>query len=244
MSDTNDIPGCARNLDEEAPIAPVDDGRAHLSRRSHDDASLCRSTMGSCGRDASTVLKRARKAHEDAWDECIRYYNNSQDSNRTVDENRAGNRYFSVVATRSGARRRTSSTPTRAPSCRRCTRRTRRWSSRVQPQLEAFVATLEKLVNASPTCVSTRAEPEGACTTGVLTAELCNLAWIEYGYVERPASSVLAQEQIAALSQELVDAEQTRRRLASQRVSYWLLRNSLICSTLLALTHASVHHTM
>lgn len=204
-------PTVERQLDEEAPIAPVDAGMPMYAVDPVTKIAVSKQ-YGKLWKGRLDAAERARKMHEDAWDECIRYYNNSQDGNRIAADNKSGNRYFSA-------------------------RRNAQWSETenvvyantraIMPALYAknpqveftafnegrkpYVDMLERLVN---TLANTREAPglnlKVHARQAVLTTELCNLAWIEYGYVEKPQSSILAEQTIAELSQQLADAQDTK----------------------------------
>ncbi len=157
---------------------------------------------------------RNTKVHTTSWDECIRYYNNSQQDHRTDNtrNDMSGNRYFS-------------------------SRRNKVWSETENivysntraiipalyaknPQVEFtcsneeykdFVQAIEDVTN---TLASMRVTPglnlKVHAKQAVLSAELTNLAWIEVGYVQRDQSTLGVQEKLAALSEELVQAEDTK----------------------------------
>ena len=161
---------------------------------------------------------RTAKLHVDSWDECIKYYNNSQQDHRT-DSQRAdmsGNRYFSA-------------------------RRNKIWSETENmvysntraiipalyaknPQVEFtcsneeyrnFIQSVEDVVN---TLASMRTTPglnlKVHAKQAVIAAELTNLAWLEIGYVQRDQSSLGVQEKLDMLAEELLNAEDTKTIVA------------------------------
>lgn len=204
-------PVVERQLDEIAPVAPVDAG-APMYRVDPTTRIAVSKQYGKLWKGRLDASKRARQMHVDAWDEAIRYYNNSQDRNRQSQENRSGNRYFS-------ARRNTQWSETENVVYAN-TRAIMPALYAKNPQVEftagsadaeEFVEQLEDVVNV---LANMRDAPglnlKVHARQAVLTAELCNLAWIEFGYVERAVSSIMAQETIASLSQQLADAQDTK----------------------------------
>lgn len=210
MSDT--LPeGVAKNLDEEAPVTTqVDTGPIYRV-----DASSkipVAKSHGKLWEARISAAKSARKVHMDGWDECVRYYNNNQLDHRTGEDGRSSNRYFSK-------------------------RRNNQWSETENivyanvraimpvlysknPQAEfstpneankEYVATLESLVNTlAATTMSPGLNLKIHAKQWVQTTEICNLAWMEYGYVMRDQSSIFAQEELQRISQELLDAKNER----------------------------------
>lgn len=204
-------PAIETQLNEEAPVAPVDAGAPMYAVDPASKIAVSKQ-YGKLWKGRIDAAKRSRQMHEDAWDECIRYYNNSQDRNRTSQDNRSGNRYFSK-------RRNTQWSETENVVYAN-TRAIMPALYAKNPQVEFtsssadtidFVALIEDVVN---TLANMREAPglnlKVHARQAVLTTELCNLAWVEYGYVERTQSSIMAQEQIVTLSAELDAATDTK----------------------------------
>ena len=210
---TENLPTLVRAmLDEEAPIAPVDAGEP-IYRINPDTKIPVSKHYGKLWEGRLTAAQSARKHHMDAWDEAIRYYNNSQLEHREGErDGRSGNRYFSR-------------------------RRNPQWSETenlvyanvraIMPALYAknpqgefttpdeaykpYVQTLEDLVNA---LAALRATPGLNLRThakqAVLTTEICNISWFEYGYTERALSLQFVQSELATLERELAAAKDTK----------------------------------
>jgi hypothetical protein len=150
--------------------------------------------------------------HVDGWDEAIRYYNHDQLSHRVnPQEGRSGNRYFSA-------------------------RRNDKWSETenlvyanvraIMPALYAknpqaeftvidenrkqFVTQIENLVNAIAARKSApKLNLKIHAKQAVLSAELCNIAWLEFGYTERSQSLQGLQEQLRDAEMRLEKAKDT-----------------------------------
>ena len=211
MSD-NIPPPIERALDEEAPIAPVDAGAPIYAVDPTTKLPISKH-HGKLWKGRIGAAEKARQMHRDAWDEAIRYYNNAQTEHREGSEgNRSGNRYFS--------KRRNTQWSETENIVYANTRAIMPALYAKNPQVEftpfsddskPFVNKLERLVN----LLANLREAPGLnlkvhARQAVLAAELCNLSWIEYGYVERPQSSLLAQDEIASLSQQLTEAQDVK----------------------------------
>lgn len=201
-----------RMLDEEAPVAPVDAG-APIYQIDPMTKIPVSKHYGKLWDSRISAAKSARQHHVSAWDEAIRYYNNDQQAHREGNnEGTSGNRYFSK-------------------------RRNKQWSETENivyantrammpalyaknPQVEfttgnenakPFVQIIENLVNA---LASKRNSPGLNLKThakqAVLSAELCNIGWIEFGYTLKEQSALAIEQQLEALSAELVNAKDTK----------------------------------
>lgn len=198
-------------LDEEAPIAPVDNGTP-IYRIDEATKIVVSKHYGKLWEGRITASKSARKHHVDAWDEAIRYYNNSQQEHREGGrEGRSNNRYFSK-------------------------RRNQQWSETenivyanvraIIPALYAknpqgefttpddsykpFVQAVEDLVNALAAMknapgINLKVHAKQA----VLTTEICNIGWFEYGYTDRSQSLQAAQDDLLTLEKALSEAKDT-----------------------------------
>jgi hypothetical protein len=210
MSDTLPQP-IERALDAEAPIAPVDAGEP-MYRIDPSSKVPVSKQHGKLWKGRIAAARSARKVHEEAWDESIRYYNNNQLEHREGRDSMSGNRYYSK-------------------------RRNNKWSETenivyanvraMMPALYAknpqaefttpnedmkdFVQQVEDVVNT----LAGRKHAPGLnlkihAKQAVLAAELCNLGWMEYGYTLRQQSILAAQDDIQRLSTELADAKDTK----------------------------------
>ena len=210
MSDTLPAP-IERALDAEAPLAPVDAG-APMYRIDENSKVPVSREHGKLWKGRIAAARSARKVHEEAWDEAIRYYNNNQLEHREGRDSMSGNRYYSK-------------------------RRNNKWSETENivyanvrammpalyaknPQVEfttpnedlkPFVQQIEDVVN---TLASRKHSPGLNLKThakqAVLSTELCNIGWMEWGYTLRPQSILAAQDEIVKLSNELENAKDTK----------------------------------
>lgn len=154
-----------------------------------------------------------RKVHEEAWDEAVRYYNNSQlDHREGGRDGVSGNRYF--------AKRRNTQWSETENIVYANVRSVMPAVYAKNPQVEFtcaneemrdFVQTLEDVVN---TLASRKTAPglnlKVHAQQAVLCAEVTNLAWLEYGYVLRENSSLAVEQELQELSQQLVDAKDAK----------------------------------
>jgi hypothetical protein len=218
MSDAPIPQGVANVLDEEAPIAVSE--TAPIYRVDPNTKVAVSKHYGTLWKGRIDAATSARKHHVTSWDEAIRYYNNAQGPNRTSEDNRAGNRYFS-------SRRNTQWSETENIVYAN-TRAIMPAVYTKNPQVEftaynegqaKYVAQLEKLVNT----IANMREPPGLnlkvhARQAVLSAELTNLGWIEFGYTERANSAMVVSDQMSAISQQLMDATdvKTIRELEGQ----------------------------
>ena len=186
MSDTLPAP-IERALDAEAPLAPVDAG-APMYRIDENSKVPVSREHGKLWKGRIAAARSARKVHEEAWDEAIRYYNNNQLEHREGRDSMSGNRYYSK-------------------------RRNNKWSETENivyanvrammpalyaknPQVEfttpnedlkPFVQQIEDVV----TTLASRKHSPGLnlkthAKQAVLSTELCNIGWMEWGYTLRP----------------------------------------------------------
>jgi hypothetical protein len=214
MSDTTEnVPQpIARMLDEEAPIAPADTN-APMYRIDPTSKVPVSKHYGKLWDSRLTAAMAARKVHVDAWDEAIRYYNHSQLEYREGGrDNQSGNRYFS--------RRRNNQwsetenivyANTRAIMPALYAKNPQAEFSTPDDERKPFVQMVEDLVNAlAPMAHAPGLNLKVHAKQAVLAAELCNLGWLEYGYVDRGQSMIAAQEQIDALGKELEEAKDSK----------------------------------
>jgi hypothetical protein len=211
MSDTNLPSGVKALLDEEAPIhATVDQGPMYKI----DPASkvAVSKNYGKLWKSRLDAALSARKVHVDAWDEAIRYYNHDQQSHRSnSSEGRSGNRYFS-------ARRNSQWSETenlvyanvRAIMPALYAKNPQAEFTVVDENRKKFIKQIENLVNA----IAARKHDPGLnlkihAKQAVLSAELCNLSWFEFGYTERSQSLQGLQEQLLDAEQRLQNAKDT-----------------------------------
>jgi hypothetical protein len=209
MSESNIPTNVKAMLDEEAPIsAVVDQGPMYQIDPSSKVAVS--KNYGKLWKSRLDAAMSARKLHVDGWDEAIRYYNHDQLSHRVnPQEGRSGNRYFSA-------------------------RRNDKWSETENlvyanvraimpalyaknPQAEFTVVdeTRKKFIAQNEDLVNTLASRKNApglnlkihAKQAVLSAELCNLGWFEYGYTERSQSLQGLQEQLLETEQRLAKAK-------------------------------------
>lgn len=156
------------------------------------------------------AAQKARKSHTDAWDESIRYYNNSQQDHRTDGAvGMSANRYF--AARRNPKHTETENivyanvratipalyakNPTAEFTCH-----AEKYKKQTQ-QLESLVNTLASIKHSPGLNLRMHAKQAVTC------AELCNIAWLEVGYTTRDRSNAVAQEALDALSEELLAAK-------------------------------------
>ena len=202
----------SKMLDEEAPIAPVDAG-APIYRIDPITKIPVSKHYGKLWDGRIASAKAARQQHVSAWDEAIRYYNHDQQSHREGNgDNTSGNRYFSKRRNKQWSETENivySNTRAMMPSL-----------YAKNPQVEfttnnegmkAFVQSIEDLVNS----LANRPHSPGLnlkthAKQAVLTAELCNLAWLEYGYTLKDQSALAIEQELEELSQALVDAKDTK----------------------------------
>lgn len=204
-------PAVSAMLQEEAPIAPVDNGTP-MYRIDETSKVVVSKHYGKLWEGRITASVSARKHHLDAWDEAIRYYNNSQQDHREGGgEGRSGNRYFSK-------RRNTAWSETenivyanvRAIMPALYAKNPQAEFTTPDADYKPFMAAVEDLVNA----LAARKHAPGLnlkvhAKQAVLTTEICNIGWFEYGYTERSQSLQNAQEELATLEQALHEAKDT-----------------------------------
>lgn len=208
MSET--LPQGVNNaLNEAAPVAAVDTGAPMYRVNSALKVPVSR-VFGKLWRGRVDGAQAYRTEQMNAWDEAIKYYNNNQLSHRKGGEgDKSGNRYYS-------ARRNTQWSETenivyanvRAMMPALYAKNPQAEFTTTNDALKAGVKCIEHIVNA----LSTRRVVPGLnlkvhAKQAVLSAELCNVGWIEYGYVLRQQSIVEAQAELDKLSNELRDAK-------------------------------------
>lgn len=196
-------------LQEEAPIAPVDNGTP-MYRIDETSKVVISKHYGKLWEARISASNTARKHHVDAWDEAIRYYNNSQlDHREGGREGRSGNRYFSK-------RRNTAWAETenivyanvRAIMPALYAKNPQGEFTTPDDSFKPFVQAVEDTVNA---LASMKHAPginlKVHAKQAVLTTEICNIGWFEYGYTERSQSLQAAQDELAALEKALSEAK-------------------------------------
>jgi hypothetical protein len=210
MSDTLPAP-IERALDAEAPIAPVDAGEP-MYRIDPNSKVPVSKQHGKLWKGRIASARSARKVHEEAWDESIRYYNNNQLDHREGRDGMSGNRYYAK-------RRNTKWSETenivyanvRAMMPALYAKNPQAEFTTPNEDMKEFVQQIEDVVNA---LASRRTTPglnlKVHAKQAVLAAELCNLGWIECGYTLREQSILAAQDDIVRLSNELVAAKDTK----------------------------------
>ncbi len=211
----------SRMLDE---IAPTDNVAA-------DDGTIYRidaNTKVPVSKHQGTLLKgridsalAARKPHCDAWDECIRYYNNSQLEHRAGNANgRSGNRYFS--ARRNNVWSETENivyANTRAMMPAVYAKNPQVEFTATNDEHTAFVQSIEDLVNV---LAAMPHEPglnlKVHARQGILSTEITNLGWLECSYTEKSQSTFGIIDELERVSKELSDAKNGTeiRRLEGQ----------------------------
>jgi hypothetical protein len=199
-------------LNEEAPIAPVDAGTP-MYRIDPASKVAVSKHYGKLWQGRIDAGRAAAKHHHDAWDEAIRYYNNSQlDHREGARDGISGNRYFAKRRNRqwsetenvvySNVRAMMPAVFTKNPQAEFTT---------VVDQYKPFVQCVEDLVN---DLAGRRKEPglnlKVHAKQAIISAELCNLGWFEFGYTERANSLEAVQEEIMQLEKELADAKDTK----------------------------------
>ena len=211
MSETNIPTNVKAMLDEEAPVPTVvDQGPMYQI----DPASkiAVSKNYGKLWKSRLDAAMSARKLHVDGWDEAIRYYNHDQQSHRINSrDGRSGNRYFS-------ARRNADWSETenlvyanvRAIMPALYAKNPQAEFTVVDETRKDFITQSENLVNT----LATRKSSPGLnlkihAKQAVLSAELCNLGWFEFGYTERSQSLQGLQEQLLATEKRLAEAKDT-----------------------------------
>jgi hypothetical protein len=203
MSETNIPSGVKALLDEEAPLPTVVD-QGPIYKIDPASKIAISKNYGKLWKSRLDAATTARKLHVDGWNEAIRYYNHDQLSHRTnTRDGQSGNRYFS-------ARRNTQWSETenlvyanvRAIMPALYAKNPQAEFTVVDENRKDFVSQIEDLVNA----LASRKDAPGLnlkihAKQAVLSAELCNLGWFEFGYTERSQS-------LQGLQQQLLDAEQ------------------------------------
>ena len=164
-------------------------------------------------RDAAVT---ARKTHDLAWEECIKYYMNDQTSHRrTTDGDSAGNESGGRLSKRFHETENIvfANVSTMLPVLYAKNPRVEYTAeARDDPTKRDFATLLEHLVNA---LVWRRHEPGLAmkrkARRAVLTALLTNCAWAEVGYTQKDDSSEEAFNILAGLGKQLEKAKSTKK---------------------------------
>ena len=211
MSETNIPTNVKAMLDEEAPVPTVVD-QGPMYRIDPASKIAVSKNYGKLWKSRLDAAISARKLHVDGWDEAIRYYNHDQQSHRhNSRDGRSGNRYFS-------ARRNTDWSETenlvyanvRAIMPALYAKNPQAEFTVVDENRKAFITQNENLVN---TLASRKSSPglnlKIHAKQAVLSAELCNLGWFEYGYTERSQSLQGLQQQLLETEQRLEKAKDT-----------------------------------
>lgn len=212
MSDNPTPPrGVQRVLDEEAPL-PAKEDLAPLYRVDPTSKIAVSKHYGKLWDGRIKQAVAARKYHADAWEEAVRYYNNAQQDHRNTEDGRSGNRYF-------GKRRNTqwsetenvvyANTSAIVPAL---------YTKNPVVEITARNAAIQPQVQTLETLVNMLAGIEHApglhlkvhAKQWILSAELCNLGWMEYGYTERADSLGAVQAALAQLGKELEDAKDAK----------------------------------
>ena len=212
MSDTNIPKPITDMLDEEAPIPVAEQGEP-IYRIDPTSKVPVSKHYGKLWESRIAAALSGRKLHVDAWDEAIKYYNHDQQGHREGNRDGvSGNRYF---AKRRNAK--WSETENLVYSNMRAimpalyAKNPQAQFTIVDDQAKAFVAAVESLVNAiAPMKTTPGLNLKVHAKQAVLTTELCNLAWIEYGYTERSQSLEQAQDTLVDLEQKLSEAKDTK----------------------------------
>lgn len=211
MSET--LPQGVNNmLNDEAPVAPVDVG-APMYRIDKALKVPVSKVHGKLWKGRIESAHSHRKELVRAWDEAIKYYNNNQLGHRdSIGDNKSGNRYFS-------ARRNTEWSETenivyanvRALMPALYAKNPQVEFTTTNDDQKQIVQCIENIVNA----LATRRVTPGLnlkmhAKQAVLAAELCNVGWLEYGYVLKQNSNIEAQDQLSRLSDALHNAKDTK----------------------------------
>jgi hypothetical protein len=153
--------------------------------------------------------KQKLKPRIDAWDEAIRYYNNSQLEHRQSVDGGSGNRYYSKR--RNNVWSETENVVyanvqaimpavfAKNPQVSLTTAKT---------EIQPFVATLQRLTNTLATLSSAPGlNLQVHAEQCVVATELCNLGWLTYGYTTRADSSIVTVDELNRISNDLVKAK-------------------------------------
>ena len=151
----------------------------------------------------------ARKQFETAWDEATRYYNNNQLEHRTSNEGVSGNRYvarkrnthWSETENIVYANIRAMMPALYAKNPQVEFTPTDEADKPLVKQVETLVNTLATLPNAPGLNLKVHGKQ------AVLSTEICNIAWLEYGYVQRDQSVLAAQDELERITKQLTDAK-------------------------------------
>lgn len=196
-----------RMLDDEAPVASSE--QPALYRVDPLSKIPVSKKYGKLWEGRVRSALSARQLMEEGWDEAIRYYNNSQQEHREGADGRGGNRYFAKRRNPNWSETENivyANTSAIIPALYMKNPEVE-FTTQVEDQKE-FVQRVEKLVNA----LAGRRHAPGLnlkmhAKQAVLSAELCNLGWLEYGYTERKDSLTEAQSTLEALGKELESAK-------------------------------------
>lgn len=203
--------GVSRILDEEAPLAPIDAGEPAYRIDAATKIPISKH-HGKLWKSRIDAGRKSREPHTTAWDESIRYYNNNQLGHRESVDNKSGNRYFS--------KRRSSQWSETENIVYANTQAMMPALYTKNPQVEfttpnegtkAFVQQLEDLVN---TLANRKSAPglnmKVHAKQAVLSTELCNIGWLEFGYTIPDNSIMSAQQDMLRISDELAQAKDTK----------------------------------
>ncbi len=218
MSDRPSIDNVERAVEDEIGAQPVDETALPPMYRIDPTTKVPVSKKhGLHFKNLLGAAQKARKAHVDAWDEALRYYNHDQMMHRVgSDDNRSGNRYFAMRRNTQWSETENlvySNTAAILPAVYaknpQAEFTTPNMSlSEYSEQYRQQMQKVETLVN---TLAAKKHAPGLNLKThvhqAVIAAELCNLGWIEVGWVDRENSNEVVQQQLQQLSTELMEAK-------------------------------------
>lgn len=218
MSDRPSVANVDRVIDEDIGAEPTEEQAVAPMYRIDPTSKVPVSKKhGMHFKNLLSAAQKARKSHVDAWDEALRYYNHDQMQHRIgSDDNRSGNRYFAQRRNTQWSETENlvySNTSAMLPAV--YAKNPQAEFTAQYMQLSAESDAYNKKMQIVETLVNALAAKKHApginlkahAYQAVLAAELCNLGWIEVGYVLREDSNEVVQQQLMALSQELMEAK-------------------------------------